>query len=134
MGFFKEVLIMQSNNYQNCNKLIIYNNDPYLFGVLVNLLKMNTLHAKSTNLKWKSTKFKYFKTFLFNFLKSAIHEFDYPTKCLFSQSTKIGTNEIKWIHMSQYMFSLITISRWQIVTYGSNVNEQPSWILEIQPV
>jgi hypothetical protein len=38
-----EVLIMQSNYYQNCNKLIMYNNDPYLFGVLVNLLKMNTL-------------------------------------------------------------------------------------------
>jgi hypothetical protein len=43
VGFFKEVLIMQSNNYQKCNKLIMYNNDPYLFGVLVNLLKMNTL-------------------------------------------------------------------------------------------
>jgi hypothetical protein len=42
VDFFKEVLIMQSNNYQNCSKLIMYNNDPYLFGVLVNLLKMNT--------------------------------------------------------------------------------------------
>jgi hypothetical protein len=41
VDFFKEVLIMQSNNYQNCSKLIMYNNDPYLFGVLVNLLKMN---------------------------------------------------------------------------------------------
>jgi hypothetical protein len=40
------VKIMQSNNYQNCNKLIMYNNDPYLFDVLVNLLKMNTIKKK----------------------------------------------------------------------------------------
>jgi hypothetical protein len=30
-------------NYWLRNKLIMYNNDPYLLGVLVNLLKMNTL-------------------------------------------------------------------------------------------
>jgi hypothetical protein len=43
VGFFKEVLIMQSNNYQNCNKLIMYNNDPYLFGVQKNGFSHHTM-------------------------------------------------------------------------------------------
>jgi hypothetical protein len=40
VDFFKEVLIMKSNNYQNCNKLIIYKKKS------VEILKFVDFHFK----------------------------------------------------------------------------------------
>ena len=57
----------------------------------------------------KSHEFKYFKTFFFIFCNRQSTNLTIPRNAFFSQFTKIGTNEIKWIH-SRFLTCLHSVS------------------------